>query len=87
MQLAVRSNDHLVGGLQIRQVEGYFLARISAAAVDPARATQPDTIREFRWWTVSELQAATETVYPAGLADLVAAIVEGHTPEQPVVLN
>nr|WP_180686625.1 NUDIX domain-containing protein [Streptomyces gossypiisoli] len=87
VQLAERRKDHFVGGLQIRQVERYFLARISAAAVDPARATQPDTIRELRWWTVSELQAATETVYPAGLADLVAAIVEGHTPERPVVLN
>lgn len=87
VQLAERRKDHLVGGRQVRQVEKYFLGRAEAAAVDPARATQPDNIRETRWWTVSELRAATETVYPVGLADLVEAVVEGHTPEQPVVLD
>jgi 8-oxo-dGTP pyrophosphatase MutT (NUDIX family) len=86
-QLAERSKDHLVGGRQVRQVEKYFLARTSAASVDPAGATQPDNIREFRWWTLADLQATTETVYPVGLADLVEAVVEGHTPERPVLLN
>lgn len=86
-QLAVRSKDHLVGGREVRQVERYFLIRVSAAAVDPAHATQPDNIRETRWWTISDLRAATETVYPVGLADLVEAVVEGRTPALPVVLD
>jgi hypothetical protein len=52
-------------------VEKYFLTRVSAADVDPARASQPDNIRENRWWTLAELRATAETVYPLGLADLV----------------
>ena len=86
-QLAERTKDHLVGGREVRQVELYFLTRVSAADIDPARATQPDNIREHRWWTLTELRTAQETVYPVGLADLVAAVAAGRTPHQPVVLT
>lgn len=86
-QLAERSKDHLVGGRLVRQVEKYFLTRVSAADVDPARASQTDNICEARWWTASDLRGATETVYPVGLADLVEAVVEGRTPALPVVLD
>ena len=85
-QLAERTKDHLVGGREVRQVERYFLTRVSASDIDPDRATQPDSIREYRWWTLAELRAARETVYPAGLANLVAAVAAGRTPSQPVVL-
>ncbi|MFG2133032.1 hypothetical protein ACGFNV_35280 [Streptomyces sp. NPDC048751] len=57
-------------------MEKYFLPRVSAADVDPARASQPATIREYRWWPVAELRATTETVYLLGLADLVTEVVE-----------
>lgn len=86
-QLAERSKDHLVGGREVRQVEKYFLTRISAADVDPAGATQPDNIREHRWWTLAELRATTETVYPLGLADLVTNVLKNGAPLRPVVLN
>jgi ADP-ribose pyrophosphatase YjhB (NUDIX family) len=85
-QLAVRSKDHLVGGHEVRQVERYFLTRVSAADVDPARASQPDNIREHRWWTLADLQATAETVYPLGLADLVTSVLEHGVPVRPVVL-
>ncbi|WP_328759973.1 MULTISPECIES: carbamoyltransferase C-terminal domain-containing protein [Streptomyces] len=87
VQLAERSKDHLVGGREVRQIEGYFLAYVDPADVDPARATQPDNIREYRWWTRDQLRSTTEAVYPLGLADLVAAVAEGCTPEQPIVLT
>jgi 8-oxo-dGTP pyrophosphatase MutT (NUDIX family) len=85
-QLAERSKDHLVGGREVRQVEKYFLARIPAAAVDPARASQPDNIREHRWWPLAELNATADTVYPLGLADLVTGVLEHGAPVRPVVL-
>jgi 8-oxo-dGTP pyrophosphatase MutT (NUDIX family) len=44
MQLAERSKDHLVGGREVRQVERYFLARVSPGDVRSERATQPDNI-------------------------------------------
>jgi 8-oxo-dGTP pyrophosphatase MutT (NUDIX family) len=87
VQLAERSKDHMVGGHPVRQVEKYFLTRVSAADVDPARATQPDNIREHRWWTLADLRDTQETVYPVGLADLVAAVAEGRTPERPILLT
>ncbi|GGN64062.1 hypothetical protein GCM10011579_033070 [Streptomyces albiflavescens] len=67
-------------------MEKYFLTRIPAAALDLAGATQPDNIREYRWWTVAELRSTREAVCPVGLAALVAIVAEGRTPEQPVVL-
>ncbi|MEU6557439.1 NUDIX hydrolase [Streptomyces sp. NPDC046915] len=81
------SKDHLVGGREGRQVERYFLARVSAADVHPARATQPDNVREFRWWSVAELRATAETVYPLGLADLVTEFLERRCTVRPVVLT
>ncbi|MGW9026818.1 NUDIX hydrolase [Streptomyces sp. NPDC055722] len=87
VQLAERSKDHLVGGRPVRQVEKYFLARVGATAVDPAHATQPDNIRAYRWWTVTDLRRTNETVYPVGLADLVARVCDGRIPPHPVVLT
>ncbi|MEW2467941.1 NUDIX domain-containing protein [Streptomyces sp. NPDC046994] len=85
-QLAERSKDHLVGGREVRQVEKYFLTRTPAASVDPAGATQPDNIREHRWWTLADLRTTTDTVYPLGLADLVTEVLEHGAPVRPVVL-
>ncbi|MFG2435787.1 hypothetical protein [Streptomyces sp. NPDC048508] len=75
-----------MGGREVRQVERYSLARVTESDVDPSRATQPDNIREYRWWTPAELRCTRETVYPVGLADLVTAVSEGRTPDKPVVL-
>ncbi|MBP5888776.1 MULTISPECIES: NUDIX hydrolase [Streptomyces] len=86
-QVAERSTDHMVGGHEVRQVERYFLTRVSASDVDLSRATQPDNIREHRWWNLAELRATQETVYPVGLADLVAAVADGRIPERPIVLT
>lgn len=86
-QLAERSKDHMVGGHEVRQVERYFLTRISAANVDPTRATQPDTIREHRWWTIPELHDTAETIYPLGLADLITDVLDNGAPVRPVVLT
>jgi len=86
-QVAERSQDHPVRGHQVRQVEKYFLTRIEASELDPARATQTDNIRTSRWWTLQELRGTTETVYPLGLADLIADLLKHGAPEQPTVLS
>ncbi|MET8955695.1 carbamoyltransferase C-terminal domain-containing protein [Streptomyces sp. NPDC004393] len=84
-QLAERSKDRLVGGREVRQVEKYFLTRVSAADVEPARASQPDNIREHSWWTVAELRATAKTVYPLGLADLLSDVLAHGAPMRPVI--
>jgi hypothetical protein len=47
-------------------------------------ATQPDSITGHRWWTLRQLRASDETVYPAGLADLVTRFLAEGAPEIPV---
>ncbi|HEY2508364.1 MAG TPA: NUDIX domain-containing protein, partial [Streptosporangiaceae bacterium] len=39
-----------------------------------------------RWWSHAELAATSETVYPTGLAGLMAELLAGRLPEVPVVL-
>ncbi|WP_062435219.1 NUDIX hydrolase [Herbidospora daliensis] len=85
--VAERAKEFLFEGAMIRQVERYYLARLSAGDVDLARATQPDTIQEYRWWTAGELETTPETVYPADLGDLVTEIVRSGVPARPVVLR
>ncbi|GHI98162.1 hypothetical protein TPA0906_00280 [Streptomyces olivaceus] len=86
-QLAERSQHHPVAGHQVRQVEKYFLVRAEAAALAADRATQTDNIRAIRWWTLAELRETGETVYPLGLADLIADVLRDGAPEQPAVLG
>lgn len=40
----------------------------------------------YRWWAQPELPATDETVYPFGLATLMADLVAGHVPDPPVTL-
>lgn len=85
--VAERSTDHPVGDIVVRQVERYHLIRLTDTDIDPTRATQPDTIRGHRWWTLAELRSTSETVYPMGLADLIATVAAAGVPEHPVVLH
>ncbi|WP_218038065.1 NUDIX hydrolase [Acrocarpospora pleiomorpha] len=86
-QIAERSKIHQVGGHDVRQVEKYYLAHLAATAINPARATQPDTTRARRWWTLDELRDTRETIYPLGLANLIAEIRAAGVPDTPVVLR
>ena len=85
--LATRVKDHLVAGQPVRQAERYYLARADAASVSAASATQPDNIQDHRWWTLDELAATGQTVYPAGLATLLQHILASGPPPEPVTLN
>jgi len=61
----------------VRQEERYFLVNLAAFA--PAvRNTSLEPIQEHRWWTLSDLRATAEIIYPEGLAAAVSGIVESH---------
>ncbi|GGT04534.1 hypothetical protein GCM10010156_72910 [Planobispora rosea] len=85
-QVAIRSSDHLVGGRPVRQVERYYIARIPAAQVRSQDATQPDEIQGWCWWSLPELSASDQSVYPIGLGDLVAAYLTHGAPLRPLQL-
>ncbi|MFI7396215.1 NUDIX hydrolase [Streptomyces tendae] len=86
-EIAERRQEHPVGGRRVRQIEKYFLVRASSDAFDAARATQMDNIRASRWWSLDELRSTTETVYPLGLADVVADVLVKGVPREPALLR
>jgi 8-oxo-dGTP pyrophosphatase MutT (NUDIX family) len=62
----------------VRQNEVFFLARVSVERRplgDVAEMHVHDGIRATRWWTLAELDATDETVWPEGLADLIRRLL------------
>ena len=58
----------------VRQHDHYFIGRVpdeERALGDVAAMHVSDGIDGHRWWTLAELDATGESVYPKGLADLV----------------
>jgi ADP-ribose pyrophosphatase YjhB (NUDIX family) len=73
-------------GRLVRQHDHYFVARVSEqrrplGAVTAVHAS--DGIGDSRWWTLAELDATDETVYPKGLADLVRRLTSQGGPVSP----
>jgi ADP-ribose pyrophosphatase YjhB (NUDIX family) len=85
--LATRVQDHLVAGRAVRQAERYYLARVRAGTVVPVSATQTDNIREWRWWTLPEITATRQVIYPAGLTALLQAVIASGPPAVPLTLS
>ena len=58
----------------VRQYDHYFIGRVPDEARtlgEVAEMHTSDGIVEHRWWTLEELDATKENIYPAGLAGLV----------------
>jgi ADP-ribose pyrophosphatase YjhB (NUDIX family) len=68
----VRTMQH--GRRTVRQHERLFLARTDRACRelgDVAEMHASDGIAAWRWWTLAELDATAELIWPAGLAGLI----------------
>jgi len=65
--------------------ECYFIARCEGG--DPVRdawtALEHDLIDEIRWWTVPDLQATPDRVFPPGLVDRLPPLIAGRFPAEP----
>ncbi len=75
-----RSLTMRYGGRLVRQQERHFLARTDQPRRelgDVADMHATDFIAAWRWWELAELDTTTETVWPAGLADLIRTILSG----------
>jgi ADP-ribose pyrophosphatase YjhB (NUDIX family) len=69
----VRTMEHGSGRI-VRQHERLFLARTDQARRelgDVAAMHASDGIAAWRWWTLTELDATAEVVWPARLAELI----------------
>lgn len=74
-----RSSVFVFDGRLLDQRELYFTARTPAFTPSDAGWTELERreLHEHRWWAVDELRTTADTVYPEGLADLVAGLVGG----------
>jgi hypothetical protein len=62
----------------VRQHERYFLGRVDAAqrGLGEVRAMHAsDGIAAWHWWTLAELDATDEVIWPHGLADLIRGLL------------
>jgi ADP-ribose pyrophosphatase YjhB (NUDIX family) len=62
----------------VRQHERFFLARVETAGRELGEVAAmhvSDGIAAWRWWTLAELNATDEAIWPAGLADLIRGLV------------
>ena len=64
----------------VRQHERFFLARVEVAGRklgEVAAMHVSDGIAASRWWTLAELDATDEDVWPPGFADLIRGLLAG----------
>ncbi|HEV2635442.1 MAG TPA: NUDIX domain-containing protein [Actinocrinis sp.] len=68
--------------------DDFFFHRVQEHQVDTSgfEELEASQITQFRWWPLAELAATGETVYPLGLAPLLADLAAGRIPESPVRL-
>ncbi|MFC6061455.1 NUDIX hydrolase [Streptomyces ochraceiscleroticus] len=71
------------------QDEWYYLARTRNTATRLSGLTELErrSVAGLRWWTVTELSASHETVYPTRLAELLRTLLDEGPPSAPVVLE
>jgi 8-oxo-dGTP pyrophosphatase MutT (NUDIX family) len=72
-----------------RHLERFFLIRIGEHAVDISGldADEAGIVREYRWWTLDELQATTEHFSPIRLPQMLAPLLEGQLSTEPLAIG
>jgi len=68
--------DFAFAGSHVLQQQEYFLLRVDAHEVDTAGFTplELEAVFEHRWWSLDELAATDEVVYPLDLVDLLTRL-------------
>jgi 8-oxo-dGTP pyrophosphatase MutT (NUDIX family) len=68
--------------------ETFIVAHAEAETLDPAGWTEleREMIRGWRWWSVEEIAATAEVIFPAGLAGLLPDVIAGRYPPAPLVI-
>ncbi|MET9294541.1 NUDIX hydrolase [Streptomyces sp. NPDC003077] len=71
------------------QDEWYYLARTNRTDTVTSGHTEQErrSVSGLRWWTLEELSASHETVYPTRLAELLRTLLDDGPPSAPVVLE
>jgi ADP-ribose pyrophosphatase YjhB (NUDIX family) len=70
-------------GRTVDQRETFVLVRVPPFEVRPTVDLAAEDVHGHRWWTVAEIEASDETVYPTRLASLVRGLLERGPPPEP----
>ncbi|OHV44931.1 DNA mismatch repair protein MutT [Pseudofrankia sp. BMG5.36] len=87
--VGTRTTRFTFAGKSYIQQESFFVVRIPERVdVDPAEWTDLEkrSTLGWAWWTVDEVAASTETIYPRGLTALVSGWLASGPGAQPVVV-
>ena len=85
-----RSDGPLIlpSGEPVMMREHFIVAQ--CAGGEPSRAgweeLERQLVLDLRWWSLDELRACTDVVYPAGLAALLPDVLDGRHPAEPVTI-
>ena len=84
-----RRSDFAFEGQRICQDETYFVARVPDWQVDTSGFTELEerAVLWHRWWTVDELRATGETLYPSTLAPRLDRLLRDGPPVRPVLVE
>jgi len=84
-----REKDAMLFGRMTHGIERYYLVRVQDVTV--SAANQLDYEREAyglgRWWPLAEIAASDEVFFPEGLGGLLAPLLAGAIPAEPVKLT
>lgn len=69
--------------------ERYLLAHVDTDRISSANMLPDErqTYRGYDWWTVDAIHRSNEVFFPEGLAGLLAPIVAGEIPAQPLTIS
>lgn len=64
-------------GRHFDQYEWHFVARVERPARPVSRRgdSEADAVAAHRWWSLSDLEASAETIFPEGLADVLRGVI------------
>ena len=77
-----RHHRHEWNGKIFDQFEKFFVARVPPSS-HVSGGTPDSYIKEYRWWTLEEIAASSETFAPRRAADLLHPLVLGHLVDAP----
>jgi 8-oxo-dGTP pyrophosphatase MutT (NUDIX family) len=83
------SEMDLQGGERVLFKESYFVAYCPGGAPsrDGWEELEHRLVDDLRWWTLAEIAASTERIFPEGLSTMLPDIAAGRYPDEPLSLT
>jgi 8-oxo-dGTP pyrophosphatase MutT (NUDIX family) len=78
-----------VRGEEVHFKQLYVVARTQGGAPSTAGwlAHEHELTDELRWWTIDEIAAAGQTIYPIGLSELLTDVLAGRFAQKPLLIH